>query len=241
MGDGAFYSSREATNLLLCSIQIQRYYVQAVREGLPFDRGMRIALNYGPYRLIPMGGGTPEEGERYEFFGPGLVELSRLTTGKATQEFDEVKTMLINQGYPEATVHRFFSPLSQRNVDVVDKQEESRRFYAYVNRNGTLHNNGLVATGSFIAQLDCELAGGALSRGVDGDRSYVVLVLDHAGQRIPVGIRKLGLAHLKGLEKLPVYEIVDAETFDPATLAPIEGERLVTAVERVFADALGRV
>jgi class 3 adenylate cyclase len=120
LGDGAFYSSREATNLLLCSIQLQRYYVEAVREGLPFDRGMRIALNFGPYRLIPMGG-QAGEGERYEFFGPGLVELSRLTTGKATQEIDEVKTMLINQGYPEATVHRFFAPLSHKNVDVVDK------------------------------------------------------------------------------------------------------------------------
>src|SRR3954470_15847617 len=30
LGDGAFYSSREATNLLLCSIQLQRYYVEAV-------------------------------------------------------------------------------------------------------------------------------------------------------------------------------------------------------------------
>lgn len=241
LGDGSFYSSREASNLLLCSVHLQRYYVEAVREGLPFDRGMRIALNYGPYRLIPMGGGRPEEGERYEFFGPGLVELSRLTTGKATQEFDEVKTMLINQGYPEATVHRFFSPLSHRNVDVVDKQEESRRFYAYINRNGTLHNNGMVATGSFIAQLDRELDGGQLFRGSDGERCYVVLLLQDAGQQLPVGIRKLGLAQLKGLEKLPVYEIVDAAAFDPAALAPVEGERLVTAVEREFANALGRV
>ncbi len=238
LGDGAFYSSREATNLLLCSVRLQRYYVAAVREGLPFDRGMRIALNYGPYRLIPMGG-RPEE-ERYEFFGPGLVELSRLTTGKATQEFDEVKTMLINQGYPEATVQRFFSPLSQRNVDVVDKREESRRFYAYINRNGTLHNNGMVATGSFVAQLDCELNSGRLSRGSDGERGYVVLTLEDAGEQLPVGIRKLGHAQFKGLEKLPVYEIVDAADFDPATLTAIEGERLVTAVEREFANAMGR-
>ena len=239
LGDGAFYSSREATNLLLCSVRLQRYYVQAVREGLPFDRGMRIALNYGPYRLIPMGG-RPEEGERYEFFGPGLVELSRLTTGKATQEFDEVKTMLINQGYPEATVQRFFSPLSQKNVDVVDKREESRRFYAYINRNGTLHNNGMVATGSFIAQLDCELNGGQLSRGKDGERVYIVLALEDGGERLPVGIRKLGLAHFKGLEKLPVYEIVDAAEFGEATLTPLTGERLVNAVEREFANAMGR-
>ncbi|HEX4966795.1 MAG TPA: hypothetical protein VF173_38650, partial [Thermoanaerobaculia bacterium] len=43
LGDGAFYSSREATNLLLCSLRLQRYYVEAIRDGLPFDRGMRIA------------------------------------------------------------------------------------------------------------------------------------------------------------------------------------------------------
>jgi hypothetical protein len=239
LGDGAFYSSREATNLLLCSLHLQRYYVQAVREGLPFDRGMRIALNYGPYRLIPMGGGLGD-GERYEFFGPGLVELTRLTSGKATQEFDEIKTMLINQGYPEATVHRFFSPLSHRNVDVVDKQEESRRFYAYLNRNGTLHNNGMVATGAFVAQLDEELGGGPLFRGDDGERGYVVLALQDGGDRLPVGIRKLGLAHLKGLDKLPVYEIVDAVTFDSTALTAIEGERLITALEREFANALGR-
>src|SRR6476661_587278 len=48
LGDGAFYSSREATNLLLCSIQLQRYYVEAVRDGLPFDRGMRIASTSAP-------------------------------------------------------------------------------------------------------------------------------------------------------------------------------------------------
>lgn len=236
LGDGAFYSSREAVNLLICSIHLQRYYVQAVREGLPFDRGMRIALNYGPYRLIPMGS-RPEEGERYEFFGPGLVELSRLTTGKATQEVDEVKTMLINQGYPEATVHRFFSPLSHKNVDVVDKVEELRRFYAYINRNGTLHNNGMVATGAFIAQLERELGFSSLCRGRDGDRSYVFLSLEDAGDSLSVGFRKLGMAHLKGLEKLAVYEILDGAEMDAAALTEIRtGEGLAAAVEREFAS-----
>ncbi|HEX6903977.1 MAG TPA: hypothetical protein VF789_29975 [Thermoanaerobaculia bacterium] len=235
LGDGAFYSSREATNLLLCSVHLQRYYVEAVRDGLPFDRGLRIALNFGPYRLIPMGG-RPEEGERYEFFGPGLVELSRLTTGKATQEVDEVKTMLISQGYPETAVHRFFAPLGDKNVDVVDKREESRTFYAYINRNGTLHNNGMVATGPFIAQLDRELSDPRLYRTRDGDRTYVVLTLLDGKESLPVGIRKLGMAHLKGLEKLAVYEIIDAASLDPASLEDLHGERLIAAVEREFAN-----
>lgn len=235
LGDGAFYSSREATNLLLCSVHIQRYYVEAVREGLPFDRGMRIALNYGPYRLIPMGG-RPGEGERYEFFGPGLVELSRLTTGKATQEIDEVKTMLVNQGYPETAVQRFFAPLGDKDVDVVDKREESRTFYAYINRNGTLHNNGMVATGPFIAQLDREVTDPRLYRIREGERSYVVLTLQDGKEPMPVGIRKLGMAHLKGLEKLAVYEIIDAAGVSLEGLEEVQGERLIAAIEREFAN-----
>jgi hypothetical protein len=237
LGDGAFYSSREATNLLLCSIQLQRHYVQAVREGLPFDRGMRIALNFGPYRLIPMGG-QPDEGERYEFFGPGLVELSRLTTGKATQEIDEVKTMLINQGYPEATVHRFFAPVAHKNVDVVDKKEEARSFYAYINHNGTLHNNGIVATGPFITQLDQETAGIRLFRGRQADRTYVVALFEDAGERLPIGFRKLGMAHLKGLDKLSVYEVIDAAELPPEAMKEIPSSPLLAAIDREITNAL---
>ena len=239
LGDGAFYSSREALNLLVCSVHLQRYYEQALAEGFPFDRGLRIALNFGSYRLIPMGSGRPEEGERYEFFGHGLVELSRLVTGKSSQEIDEVKTMLINHGYPEPTVHRFFSPLSEGNLDLVDKREERRRFYAYINRNGSLHNNGLVATGSYVAQLDREMANaGPLQRGSDGERSYVVLTLDDGGERLSVGFRKLGVARLKGLEQLAVYEIVDGASLDPNSLQELRSESLVAAVDRELARGL---
>lgn len=239
LGDGAFFSSREALNLLICSIHIQRYYVQALQEGLPFDRGMRIALNYGSYRLIPMGG-VPEDGERYEFFGPGLVELSRLTTGKATQEVDEVKTMLLNQGYPELAVHRFFAPLAAKNVDLVDKKEEARRFYAYINQNGTLHNNGIVATHAYIARLETELGARPLRHGAAGERRYVVLEIDDAGETLLIGLRKLGMVHLKGLEKLAAYEIVDGATLDPASLEPIEESVLVSAIEREFTSKITR-
>ncbi len=238
LGDGAFYSSREALNLLICAIHLQRYYEQAVREGFAFDRGMRIALNFGAYRLIPMGSGGSQEGERYEFFGHGMVELSRLVTGKATQEVDEVKTMLISQGYPEATVHRFFAPLAATDLDVVDKVEESRRFYAYINRNGTLLNNGLVATGAYVARLDREIGSTPLARGAGGIRSYVVFHVEDGGERLPVGLRKLGTARLKGLERLPVYEIVDGATLEAASLRPLRGERLVAAADREFSRPL---
>jgi hypothetical protein len=238
LGDGAFYSSREALNLLVCAIHLQRNYEQAVREGFAFDRGMRIALNFGAYRLIPMGSGSSQEGERYEFFGHGMVELSRLVTGKATQEVDEVKTMLISQGYPEATVHRFFAPLAATDLDVVDKREESRRFYAYINRNGTLLNNGLVATGAYVARLDREIGSTPLACAADGTRSYVVFQIEDGGERLPVGLRKLGTARLKGLERLPVYEIVDGATLEQASPRPLHGERLVAAADREFSRPL---
>ncbi len=238
LGDGAFFSSREPLNLLLCAIHLQRFYEQALREGFPFDRGLRIGLNFGAYRLIPMGSGRPEEAERYEFFGHGLVELSRLVTGKATQEIDEVKTLLINHGYPEPTVHRFFAPLAEGDLDVVDKREEARTFYAYINRNGTLFNNGLVATHAFVAQLDRQLGPAPLSRGFDGERSYVVMAVDDDGERLPVGVRKLGVARLKGLGGLAVYELVDAAALDARSLRALRSDHLVSAVEREFARAV---
>lgn len=241
LGDGAFYSCREATRLLACSLQIQRLYVEALREGFSFDRGMRIALNYGAYRLIPMGSGRPGEQERYEFFGPGLVELSRLTTGKGTQEIDEVKTMLIAQGFSSTQVHEFFAPLAEKNVDVVDKKEESRRFYAYLNRNGTLHNNGMVATAPYMQRLQKELGRRRLLRASDGERVYVLLEIEDAGTTMAIGFRKLGLAQLKGLEKLPIYELVDGQELDPGSYQEIQDETLGSAIEREFtSSALSR-
>ncbi|MEZ5313418.1 MAG: hypothetical protein R2862_07045 [Thermoanaerobaculia bacterium] len=124
-------------------MQIQRAYREALAKGFPFCTGLRIALNHGQYRLLPIQIGSREEGgDRYEFFGHGVVELTRLTTGKASREIDEIRNLLITQGYPEATVNRFFAPMLRRNVDVIDKREEARGFYAYINPNGSLVNEG---------------------------------------------------------------------------------------------------
>lgn len=242
LGDGAFYSARQATGLLASAIHVQRIYRRALAEGFPFDRGMRVALNFSQYRLIPIATSRPGEAERYEFFGHGVIELSRLTTGKATREIEDLKTMLITQGYPETTVQRFFSPLLHRDVDLVEKGESARRFYAYINRNGHLVNEGIVATEPLVRALRHELAGAPLSRLVEGARSYIVLRVDEgvASEPLVVGIRRLGQASLKGLERLPVFEVVDGADWREDELETVETTDLLAAVERDMAGTLGR-
>ncbi len=244
LGDGAFYSSRRGRRMLTAAIHVQRLYSQALSEGFPFDRGVRIALNYGQYRLIPIHVG--ESGaERYEFFGHGVVELSRLTTGKASREIEEIKTMLVNLGYREEVVLRFFSPLLEKNVDVVDREAESRQFYSYINRNGNLVNEGIVATKAFLEQLDAENHFPELYRVSANERGYVALqvpelVAGRGGGTITVGLRKLGVASLKGLDKLAVFEVVDLEDLDPGDLEPMHGPGLMSAIEREFSSTLQR-
>lgn len=244
LGDGAFYSSRRALPLLHSALQIQRYYRQELDEGFPFDKGMRIAINYGQYRIIPIGRG-PDEEARYEFFGHSLVELSRLTTGKASRDIDEIKTLLMSYGYPEQAVYRFFEPLQHKEAEMVDPREDVASFRAYINRNGSLVNEGIVATEAYLRRLSLEATWSQLRRGTQGRRTYVVVPLGddtpseskHEEKESAVGIRRLGLATLKGLEKVPVFEIVDADSID-------RGERLaetnlLSALEQV-ASAAGR-
>jgi len=240
LGDGAFYSSRRGSSILVSSVQIQRLYAQAIADGFPFDHGLRVALNYGQYRLIPIHTGG-FGGERYEFFGHGLVELSRLTTGKATREIEEIKTMLVNLGYKQEVVHKFFAPVLQKNVDVINKREEERSYFAYINQNGNLINEGVVATASFIEQVDRENDFSELWQAEAWNRTWVAVeVPDMAAGRgaVPllIGFRRLGIASLKGLDKLVVFEVVDLgerEGESPcADIKPMHGPGLMAAIER---------
>jgi len=232
LGDGAFYSSREAVRLLVLAIQIQRAYREALARGFPFSKGLRIALNHGQYRLLPIQMGSEAEAERYEFFGHGVVELTRLTTGKGNRDIEELKTLLVTHGYPEATVHRFFAPMLRGNVDVVDKDEQARQFYSYINETGTLVNEGIVATGEFVSRLARERRFDRMFRLVDGNRSWIAVKLSSHGSDLLVGFRRLGLAQLKGLDSLPIYEIVDAALWGDHTLIEIRGGDLFEFVER---------
>src|SRR5205085_5455775 len=86
LGDGAFYTTRRAMGLVRSAIEIQRYYSEMKRKGFAFNKGLRVAVNYGYYRLLPMKASAETNEKITEFYGPGIVELSRLTTGKANKE-----------------------------------------------------------------------------------------------------------------------------------------------------------
>jgi hypothetical protein len=240
LGDGAFYTSRQPLPSLLCAIHLQRLYRCSLDEGLPFDHGMRIGLNFGHYRLFPIQSGGEGEPDRYEFFGHGVVELSRLASGKGTQELEEIKHVLISYGYPRQTVLRFFEPLVDRNLDVVDRGEETRRFFAYINRNGSLINEGIVATGEYIRELAQSLSSPRLYRGQQASRTYVVLSLPDGEEQLWVGLRRLGVAHLKGLDDLPVYEIVDGSDRNDFELVEIEDLDLLPTLDRLAAAGVIR-
>jgi hypothetical protein len=238
LGDGAFYSGREAWRLVVVALQVQRYYQQALGEAFPFNRGMRIALNFGHYRLLPLQGGASSEPDRYEFFGHGVVELTRLTTGKSMREIEEIKNLLVNQGYNEAAVHRFFAPLaSTGDHDVVDKREERRRFYSYINRNGSLVNEGIVVTEQLVSRLAVEEISHRLYPMVHDGRTYIGLAVELADGRALAGLRKLGVVTLKGLDPLPAYELVDGGPL-PDGIEPLHEQDLFVALDREYASAL---
>jgi hypothetical protein len=53
-------------------------------------------------------------------------------------------------------------------------------------------------------------------------------------------VRKLGVTHLKGIDRLPVYEVVDAGGLERAPLDLGDGD-LMGAIEREFANSLGGI
>ncbi len=233
LGDGALYSGRHPNRMLAAALFLQRFYRRTLEEGFPFDRGMRMALNYGQYRLLPIESGG-EGGQRYEFFGHGIVELSRLVTGKTTRELDDVRTLLLSRGYDPGEVERFFAPVARQNVYLVDKAEESRPFYAYINTSGALVNEGIVATAAFIRQIDEMECFARLARLEIEGRRHIAYEFEEASGRMVVGFRKLGIASLKGLGKVAIFEVIEGGEPGLRELPPLGESSLLEALEKDF-------
>ncbi|MFL6248493.1 MAG: hypothetical protein ACJ74H_20890 [Thermoanaerobaculia bacterium] len=222
LGDGAFYTTRRAVRLVRGAIEIQRFYAEMKRKGFPFNKGLRVALNYGYYRLLPMKTSFDSNDRITEFYGPGIVELSRLTTGKATKEIEEIAEFLIAHGYEQANVQQFFAPLA-RGVDVVDHKEQAREYYAYLDANNHLVNEGIVASMALLQELSNELAdeGTELFRVKTRWGQFVAFAPNVPGVEL-VGTRLIGNVSLKGLENIDVGELVPFTPGEAEEVVPLE-------------------
>lgn len=227
LGDGAFYTSRRASRILQAAADIQQFYSRARAKGFAFNKGMRIALNYGYYRLLPMQ--VSNDGAQImEFYGPGIVELSRLTTGKATKEIEDIQHLLLTHGYDQNEVLRFFAPLSR--IADPDSAQQQREFYAYVNESGHLINEGIVVSIPFIQQLASEL--GAEGQKIYRLRTPWAVYLGFGAASGYVGMRILGSVSLKGIGMQEVGEVVRVAS-DEAEISVLgEGAQLIQLLQQ---------
>jgi hypothetical protein len=142
--------------------------------------------------------------------------------------------MLLAMGYPEQAVHRFFAPLQRADRA---GRDEGRPFHAWLDKNGHLVNEGIVATEAFLAALEREVGTRPLAHAAEGGRGYVLLTLDDTGGPLAVGLRRLGVASLKGLDRAMLYEVVDAALLD-ADPVPVAAGGLGEALDREVAGTL---
>ncbi|MCS7183608.1 MAG: hypothetical protein NZ869_10935, partial [Thermoanaerobaculum sp.] len=202
LGDGAFYTSRSAQSLLVAAAKGRLFYEELREQGCPFNRGLRMALNVGTYHLLPMMGGPNVS---FEFFGRGLVELSRLTTGKSSKEVEDIADFLVARGYDLHKVLAFLEPV--RSEGRLPEFVHHRPYAAYLLEHGELQNLGTVITEPFLRELELELSGAKMGEVEAWGLSWLVLMTDPGGGPW-AGLRFLGVAHLKGLEPTPLYEMV---------------------------------
>jgi len=237
LGDGAFYSSRRALRIIAAAAEIQLLYDRLRHEGFPFNQGIRMAMNFGTYRLLPMLG-IGGEGRRFEFFGHGMVELARLTTGKSVREVEEIAEFLVHSGYDPSEVDSFLRPLE---VARGGREEPNRRSHmARIDARGELVNEGIVCSVPFVTELEGEFGKSAASVVDDNGTSWVVLPADPEGLGdLHFGLRYLGVARLKGL---PPIELVEASVWaqrPEGGSSPGEETSLIELLRRVAQESIG--
>lgn len=203
LGDGAFFSSRSARNVFLAAVHGRLVYEELREAGCPFNRGLRMALNVGTYHLLPMMGGQKVS---FEFFGQGLVELSRLTTGKSSKEVEDIADFLVARGYELHRVLEFLEPV--RHEARLPEFVQDRPYAAYLLENGELQNLGTVLTEAFLRELELEWTNPRLAQVEAWGLPWLVIMANPEGTGPWAGLRFLGITHPKGLEPFPLYEMV---------------------------------
>ncbi len=205
LGDGGFYSARSARAVLLAAAELRILYERLRHQGFPFDRGLRLALNVGTYHLLPMTV-AGDDRPHFEFFGHGLVELARLTTGKTTHEVEDIADFLLASGYDVHRVLEFLEPV--RHGSRYPEHVRERSYAAFLAENGELVNLGGVVTEAFLRDLEVEWAG---PLGEVEHHGLHWVLLPCRAERLDgpwIGLRFLGTARLKGLQPTPLAEMV---------------------------------
>jgi hypothetical protein len=219
LGDGAFLSARSAHQVLLAAAEIRLLYERLRKVGFPFDQGLRLAVNVGSYHLLPMVAPTADR-PQFEFFGHGVVELTRLTSGKRTHEVEDIADFLISSGFDVHEVLKFLEPVRQSNraPDAV----RDRPYAAWIAENGELVNLGGVMTEDFIRELEVEIGAQALKRADALGTRWLVLSPPTSGMgQYWIGLRFLGSAQLKGLDLIQLVETVTFES-EPAAMVGLQ-------------------
>jgi len=209
LGDGALYSSRRAIRVLAAAAEIQMVYDHLRSSGFPFNQGIRMALNFGTYRLLPMfnRGSGPM---RFEFFGHGIVELARLTTGKSTREIEEIAEFLVHAGYDPSHVDSFLAPLVEARSGY--GAAGSRSYAATIDNHGELINEGIVLTAPFLEELEKDIEGSPMGIVEFDGLDWALIPIDaNDPDTLFVGLRLLGVARLKGLSPQELVEAIVLE------------------------------
>ncbi len=213
LGDGAFYTSRRALRVMAAACEIQQVYNQLRNIGFPFNNGIRIAVNFGVYRLLPMLHPGPEA-KRFEFFGHGIVELARLTTGKSAREVSDISEFLIHSGYDADKVDAFLAPLSSARSS--NDEITTRPFTATLDAHGELINEGIVVALPFLEEFELELEIESVAVVTMDNHKWVLIPVDaERSDSLWVGLRYLGVARLKGLPPQELAEAVVWESLPP--------------------------
>lgn len=236
LGDGALYTGRDPRSLCIAAVELQRCYQRAVSEGFPINAGVRIALNHGNYRLLRLRGIREGEEEHYEVFGQSIIELSRLTSGKANLDLEEIKVELIAQGCNEAKINDLLEPLLRDKID--RRGDMALPSSVRLTQGGQLENEGIVTTAEFLRTLQTTLDEAPFYRLDLHGRSFVVVHLEEGSLTFDIGFRRLGRANLKGLDDLTVYEMVDAGRIDGLAMERVKNDGLMETIDRLFSAVL---
>jgi hypothetical protein len=236
LGDGAFYSARSARGIFLASAELRLLYERMRKQGFPFDRGLRLAMNVGTYHLLPMFSASGDR-SHFEFFGHGLVELARLTTGKTTHEVEDITDFLISAGYDLNRVLQFLEPVRHENR--FTEFIKDRPYAAFIAENGELVNLGGVATESFLRDLETDWGDLSAVQAESYGMRWLLLATDPEGDDTPwVGLRGLGTARLKGLEPTPLAEVMVFEQPPPGAVPLEKGAPLLQTLQQLSSGAL---